>query len=179
MIGFNGRLPTVKTLAVWGLVFLLCATGLTACGGGGGGEASMAIVASEKEVDFDKVIPTGDWEITIAKPPEKLLVMGTGDVVHRAEGIYVIVPVKATNLGEEMEIVPWDQVKVRDAQGREFHAGGVAIHAAYAIPRDIGFSYPVNPGESRETIIVFDVPTDATGLRMTTEETEDTLNLGF
>lgn len=179
MVGFSRRLPTVKCVAVCGLVILLCAAGLTACGDGGGSGEPTPMVASETEVDLGETIPTGDWEIAIARPPEKLLVMGTGDVVLRAEGIYVIVPIEATNLGEEMEIVPWEQVWVRDSQGREFDAGGVGIHAAYAIPRGIGFSYPVNPGESRDTIIVFDVPTDATGLRMTTDETEETLALGF
>ena len=180
MIGFSGRLHTARIIVVWGLVLLLCSAGLTACGGGDD-EASMAIVASEENAEIGKAIRSQAWEVMITRPLEKVRIVGEGDITYQAEGIYVIVPVKVTNLGDELLMIPRELLRLREAQGQEFQATQSAIQVAYILPRSMYLllDSPVDSGETRESVIIYDVPTEARGLKMIMEGTEETLDLGF
>jgi hypothetical protein len=162
------------------LVLLLCAAGLVACGGGDG-EASMRIVASEEKAEIGKAIQFQGWQVMVTKPSEKLKLVGKGEITYQPQGIFVIVFVKVTNLGKELQMIPRDLFRLRDAQGREFEATQSAIQIAYILPRggELLLDSPMDPEESRESIIIYDVPGDATGLMVTMEGTEETLDLGF
>ena len=141
----------------------------------------MPVVASEEEAEIGRAIQSQAWEVMVTKPSEKLSLVGKGDITYRAEGIFVIVFVKVTNLGKELQMIPRELLRLRDAQGREFEATQSAIQIAYILPRgmELLLDSPMASAESRESIIIYDVPTDATGLRMTMEGTEETLDLGF
>lgn len=180
MTAFRWRLSTARIMVVGGVVLLLCGAGLTACGRGGG-EMSMPIVASEEKAEIGKAIRAGDWEVMVTKPSEKLNIVGKGEITYQPEGIFVIVFVKVTNLGKDLQMIPRELLRLRDAQGREFHATKSAIQVAYILPRgmELLLDSPMAPGASRESIIIYDVPMKASGLRMTMEGTEETLDLGF
>lgn len=178
--GFSRCLYAARIMVVWGLVLLLCGAGLTACGGGGD-EESMPVVASEQDAEIGKPIQSQAWEVMITRSAQKLRIVGEGEITYQAEGIYVIVPVKVTNIGEELEMIPRELLRLRDAQGQEFQATQSAIQVAYILPRsmDLLLDSPVASGEARESVIIYDVSTEATGLMMTVEGTEETLDLGF
>jgi len=180
MIGSSGHVSTARIVVIGGLVLLLCAVGLTACGRGGG-RPSMAVVASEEEAEIGKAIQAQAWEVMVTKPSEKLSLVGKGDITYRAEGIYVILPLKVTNLGEEVRMIPRELLRLKDTQGREFEATQSAIQIAYILPKgmELLLDSPMASGVTRESVIIYDVPTDATGLEMTMEGTEETLDLGF
>ena len=180
MIRFSGRLHAAKTMLAWGLVLLLCGASLTACGRGEG-ETSTPVVASQADAEIGKAIRSQAWEATITRPAERLRIVGEGDITYQAEGIYVIVPVKVTNLGEELQMIPRELLRLREAQGQEFEATQSAIQIAYILPRsmDLLLDSPVDSGQARESVIIYDVPAEATGVKMTMEGTEETLEMGF
>ena len=180
---FRRHLFTSKIMILGSLVLLLCSAGLAACGGGGrgGGKASAPIVASEEKAEIGKALKSQGWEIMITKPSEKLKIVGKGDITYQPEGIFVVVFVKATNISKEMQMIPRDLVILRDAQGREFGVTKSAIQIAYILPRgmELLLDSPMAPGASRESVLIYDVPTDATELKLTMKGTEETINLGF
>jgi hypothetical protein len=178
MIGFSGRLHAARIIVVWGLMLLLCGAGLTACGGG---DDEAPAVASEEDADIGKAIRSQAWEAVITRPAQKVRIVGEGDITYQAEGTYVIASVKVTNLGEELQMIPRELLRLRDAQGREYEATQSAVQIAYILPRsmDLLLDSPVDPGEARESVIIYDVPREATGLKMAMEGTEETLDLGF
>ena len=167
-------------VTVAGLVFLLCATGLTACARGAAGTPTPVVAAAEK-AEIGKAVRSGDWEVTLAGPAEKIKVVGEGDITYQAQGTYVVVPIRVTNKGTEMQLIPRTLLRLKDGQDREFEPTTSSIQVAYVLPRGIEplLDSPMAADASRESIIMFDVPTDASGLKLTVAGVEETLGLGF
>jgi len=178
MKGLKARLCPASGVAMAGLALLFCTAGLTACGGGKG---PTAAAASAEKAAIGKTIKAGDWEVTLSGASEKLKIVGKAEITYQAQGTYVIVPVKVKNMGTAMQLLPSTDIELRDAQGRKFPATVSAVQVAYALPRGMGLllDSPVEAGASRESIIIFDVPPDATQLQLALKGTEDRLDLGF
>jgi hypothetical protein len=80
-----------------------------------------------------------------------------------------------------MDVIPRDLVRLRDAEGTEYPATKGAIEIAYVLQKggETILDTPVAPGASREGVIVYDVPSRATGLIVTVEGAEETIVLGY
>jgi hypothetical protein len=178
LTGASGYFSSTRLMAGVGLILLWCIVGLTACGGG---EGSEAVVASAEDVEIGKELQGGDWKVALTKPPEQVKIVGEGDITYQAEGTYIIVFIKVTNSGQALQVVPRELLKVTDGQNQEFSATQSAVQVAYILPRkmELLLDSPLPAGESRESIIIYDVPSDAGGLKLTMTGVDETIDLGF
>lgn len=155
-----------------------CLSILVACGGGSSSEPVTADAAS---VDINKPLQAGDWEIELLKPPEKIKVVGTGDITYQAEGEFLVVFAKVSNHGQAMQVVGRDLFIARDGQGQEYKPVKSAVQIAYVLQHGMepSLDSPLAAGKSRDSVVIFDVSPDATGLTLGLDGTAGTLTLGF
>jgi hypothetical protein len=99
-------------------LILCCLIVLAACGGGGSSSEPMS--ADVEGVEIDTPLQAGDWEVTLLKPPEKIKVVGSGDITYQAEGDFLVVFAKIDNQGQAMQVVGRDLFTVRDGDGQEY-----------------------------------------------------------
>ena len=170
------------------LVLALCVVGLAACGGGGeAGGGKEAILASAEDADVGKVLRSGDWEVELTGPAEKLQMIGkdtgagTAITYQSLEGIYVIVPVRVTNHMKEMDVVPRELLVLVDDQGNRAPACGSTVQMAYVHLREIDplLDSPLAAGATRDTVCLFDVSTEVTGLNLGVKDSTETAAVGF
>lgn len=178
MAGSQHRLSTVGRAVVIAYVLLLWGSSLVGCGGGGGPANEKG---STDKASVGRTIKAGTWEVTLTAVAEKIKVVGKGDITYQAKGVYIVVPLKVSNVGSEMQLLGAEEIAVSDAQGREFRPTVSAVQVAYGLPRgmEIILDSPLAAGASRESIIIYDVPPDATGLQLVLKGSEDRLDLGF
>jgi hypothetical protein len=82
--------------------------------------------------------------------------LGNGAWSSTAQGEYVQVRVTVTNIGDEAQTFSDSSQKLIDAQGRQFDAAtGVAV---MYVPDSEAFLNNINPGNSVNGVLVFDVP---------------------
>lgn len=170
------HLPVTRAWVVAGLaLMLLCAVGITACGGAGD-------QPDPSKADIGKTLESEGWKVTLTGLPEREPVVGTGGITNQAQGIFVIIPLTVVNENEQVLLFPQDLLKLRDTQGREFVPTGSTPQFAYlqAHPdKELLIDSPVLTGGARETILIYDVPKDAKGLIMVVKGVDDTFNLGY
>jgi hypothetical protein len=162
-------------------VFLIacCLSILIACDGG---ESSPGpVTADTQNVDIGIPLQAGDWKVELLKPPEKIKVMGKGDITYQAEGEFLVVFAKVNNHGQVMQVVGRDLFIVRDGKGQEYNPVKSAVQIAYVLQHGMepSLDSPLAAGESRDSVVIFDVPSDATGLTLGLAGTQDILKLGF
>jgi len=167
------------------LVLGLCVLGLVACGGGDG--ETKAAVGSAEDAEIGKAIRSGDWEVELTGPAEKQQMIG-GDVgggtaiTYQAQnGVYVIVPVRVTNHMKEMDVVPRDLLVLVDDQGNQAPACHSTIQVAYVhmFEIDLLLDSPLPAGATRDSVCLFDVSADASGLKLGVKDTTETAAVGF
>ena len=174
---------SVRDVALTGL---LCVFTLVACAAGSDNQGKGPVLSDPEKADIGESIEAENWRLTLLGPSEKLALLGEGQIVYQAEGIFVVVPTKATNTGTEIDLlesgVYGTPVKVRDSQGREFRAVKSAPHVAYEMARgnvDLLFDSPLQAGKSVDGVLIFDVAKDAEGLEMMIGDESGSLRLGF
>ena len=188
----GGRGWAVACLASW-----LCVAVTAACAGDAGptpaGSTSDSAAVGES-------LRATDWVVTLIDAPqlrERVGEMGWQDTVYgegewipegagEAEGMWLICSVELTNDGEEMRMLSGKLLKVTDAQGREFPMTGQSAHfiqiwstEGYAVPDNQILQNPIDAGVTLEGPIIFDVAEDSTGLRLTADGIEESIDLGF
>jgi hypothetical protein len=82
--------------------------------------------------------------------------LGREPFVSTPQGSYVLVRLRVTNVGDEAQMFSGSSQKLRDAQGREFEADSGA--AVLSVPDSESFLNTINPGNSVDGTLVFDVP---------------------
>ena len=82
--------------------------------------------------------------------------LGDGFLRSEAQGSYVLVHVTVTNVGTEAQMFTSANQTLLDAQGREFEADAGA--ALMNVPDSESFLTDINPGNSVDGVLVFDVP---------------------
>jgi len=162
------RAVTVPVTAI-----LLCSVALTACGGG---------KANPNKADIDKTLSAEGWDVTLTAVPETTNVVGETGITYQAKGIYQIVFLRVTNNNDDIMLFPPDLVKLRDAEGNEYPPTSSTAQFAYLQSHsdlDLLIDSPVKPGETRNTLLIFDVPNKAQGLVLVMRGVDDTINLGY
>jgi hypothetical protein len=160
------------------LLIVCCLLVLTACGGG---SSSGPVMADAERVDISKPLQVGDWEIELLKPPEKIKVVGKGDITYQAEGEFLVVFAKVSNHGQVMQVVGRDLFITRDGQGQEYKPVKSAVQVAYVLEHGMepSLDSPLAAGASRDSVVIFDVSPDATDLTLGFDGAEESLKLGF
>ena len=168
----------IRFISILGLIGLWSLFGLTACGGGG----DAGNTAATENVEIGKTISADGWEITVTAPTEKTELIGEGQIVYQSEeGTFIVVFVKATNNTSVLQVVPRDLFLVVDSQGREYEATKSAIQVGYGLQTGmtILLDAPMKVGETRESLLTYDLPTDASELKLTIKGTDQAIALGF
>lgn len=178
--GLSGLTVLARSLVA--LVLLLGAAGLAACGGLGE-EATPEVAAGD--ADVGKVVEVDDWQVELLGPAEKAKIIGTGSYTYQADGIYLIVPVKVTNLGADIRMMPRDLMKAVDGQGKAYNAvagSKMIAHLLVVGNQEVLVDNPFTEAGGRnvrESIIMFDVPEGASGFVLTLMGSEETFKVGF
>ena len=164
---------------VMGLMVFCCLLVVAACGGGSGGGGPE--VAAAENVDTGQPLQAGDWTIELTKPPEKTKIVGEGDITYQADGSFLLVFADVTNGGDAMEMVGRNLFVVKDGQGEAYVPVKSAVQVAYVLQHGLepSLDSPLGAGKTRESVIIFDVPIDASDLVFSIDGADETLNLGF
>jgi len=100
----------------------------------------------------------GKFEFTVTAVEPGVARVGDELLGVDAQGQFVLVHVTVTNIGDEAQMFDASSQKLFDAQGREHSAdstAGIYLGDANSFLNDI------NPGNSIEGVVIFDVPVDA------------------
>ena len=164
------------TLMAFVLVLLASMLGLSACGGGGDKPTTS-------QADLNKPVKVDIWQITLKGLPEKDNVIGGSGISHESEkGTFVVIPAEVINKGTDITLFPSDLVYLKDAQGRDWPLTSSTAQFTYMQTHsnyDILMDSPVPGGQTRNTVLIFDVATDATGMYMIFHGYPDTLKIGY
>ena len=98
----------------------------------------------------------------------------------------MVCPVRVTNNGGELRMLPWKLFVVTDEQGRHFAMTNKPAHIIHIWSMERWMSddhqliqNTLDVAESREGPLLFDVSEDSTGLRLTADGIEASIDLGF
>ncbi|GEL18376.1 DUF4352 domain-containing protein [Pseudonocardia asaccharolytica] len=100
----------------------------------------------------------GSFAFTVTKVEPGVKTLGDGFLKSTAQGHYVLVHLTVTNIGKDAQMFSGGNQKLLDAQGREFDADTGA--AVMNLPDSQSFLNNINPGNSVNGTVVFDMPTD-------------------
>lgn len=115
---------------------------------------SPAAKPKAKVPGIGDTVRDGDLEFTVTKIATKSRV-GDDFLNKTAQGKFLLVHVRVTNIGDNAQTLSGERQTMIDSQGREFSADtGAAMYLGDAKT----FWEEINPGNSVDGIVVFDVP---------------------
>lgn len=123
---------------------------------GAGAEAPPA--PEEAAPGIGTAVRDGKFEFTVTAVEPGVASVGDEFLSVDAQGQFVLVHVTVTNVGDAAQMFDASSQKLFDAQGREHSAdstAGIYLGDANSFLNDI------NPGNSIQGVVVFDVPADA------------------
>jgi hypothetical protein len=141
-------------------------SGLTETGDGKpspGSAAADEAEAEPKPADEPKTAGLGDpvrdgkLEFTVTKIETGVSEIGDEYFGKEAQGQFLLVHVKVENIGDEAQTFFGENLTALDADDREFSAD---TEAAIYLDESNSFINEINPGNTVEGIVVFDVPKD-------------------
>lgn len=100
----------------------------------------------------------GKFEFTVTEVQPGVTEIGDEYFGEQAQGQFVLVRLTASNIGDEAQTLFGDNQTLVDEQGREHSANTMA--ALYLDDNDT-FANEINPGNTVQGTIVFDIPVDA------------------
>lgn len=179
----RGRAIAGMVLSVIGLlVGVGIANALATGGGDGAGGAPTGIVQEQEaadgesatsdespttagdEPDAEAALPgvgdpvrDGKFEFTVMKVEPGVKEIGDEFLSQEAQGQFVLVHLTVENIGNESQYFDGNNVVAFDAKNREFAAD---TEAAIYLDDSNSFLNEINPGNSVEGVVVFDVPAD-------------------
>ncbi|WP_433287806.1 DUF4352 domain-containing protein [Pseudonocardia sp. CA-142604] len=98
----------------------------------------------------------GSFAFVVTKVETGVEQLGKGILASEPQGAYTLVRVTVTNIGDEAQLFNGSTQKLIDAQGREFDADSGA--AVMSVPDSESFLNNINPGNSVNGVVVFDLP---------------------
>ncbi|GAA3809764.1 DUF4352 domain-containing protein [Cellulomonas soli] len=170
-----------KVLTTFGAV-VVAIIAIGALGGGGGSEdvptaaapasstdgqdPAEAAAPAEAEAPAEEPAPgigtpvrDGKFEFTVTGIEPGVSRVGDDMLGKDAQGQFLLVHLTVTNIGDEAQYFDGSSQKLLDAQGRTHSADSAA--AIYLGDAD-SFLNQINPGNTVDGTVVFDVPADAT-----------------
>jgi hypothetical protein len=122
-------------------------------------EDKAAEKPAEKPADttpgLNTAVRDGKFEFTVTGVETGLKSVGSGYSESAAQGQFVLVHVTVSNIGDRSQSFYDDDQKLLDSSGKQFSADSMA-----AIDLGAETWAKINPGNSIDTILVFDVPAD-------------------
>lgn len=114
--------------------------------------------APEGAPGIGDAVEDGKFEFTVTGVETGVAEVGDEYLNEQAQGQFVLVHLTVSNIGDRAQMLDGTNQKLVDTQGREHSAdGSAAIYLG-----DTGtFLNDINPGNSVEGTVVFDIPADA------------------
>ena len=183
------------------LVTCLCVAILAACGGEGD---PMAKVVTSDSADVGKSLRAEGWVVTLFEQPRQRKQVGSVEgafpggsesdhfvaagfsSMPEAEGMWLILPIELTNESGDLAMLSIRLLTVVDDQGREASLAGITVHSPHIWSEERWMKEEnqlmqvvMYDAEVRQGPLIYDVPEDATGLKLVMQGTDDTVDLGF
>ncbi|MBE3011710.1 DUF4352 domain-containing protein [Microbispora sp. NEAU-D428] len=105
------------------------------------------------------LVKDGKFAFKVTKVEKGLSQVGEGFTAHEAQGQYVLVHLTVKNIGDEAQMFTDSAQKLIDAKGRTFDADS---GAAIWLQDSNAFLENINPGNSVNGLLLFDVPKNLT-----------------
>ena len=115
--------------------------------------------AEEPAPGIGAAVRDGKFEFTVTSIEPGLTRVGDDMLGKDAQGQFLLVHLTVTNIGDEAQYFDGSSQKLLDAQGRTHSADSAA--AIYLGDAE-SFLNQINPGNTVEGTVVFDIPADAT-----------------
>ena len=195
-------------LGLLALVVVLSVTSCGGQGGGQEAASEQQAVTAEN-AEIGKTLEGEIWKVTLLDAPVQMKKIGgdvgidprgienyipgfevdgrhlTDDDIT-ATGVYIAIPIEIENTTDEPQMVTRAMLKIVDAEGQEHvfaqnlqHMVCVWINERWMDDSHLIVPSVPDAGEVRQGPLVFDVPEDATGLKLVMEGADDTIDLGF
>ncbi len=159
-----------KFLKIVGFIILgLIVIGIIGSAGKKGGTSSTSNTTPQTKVEAAKIgetVQDGDLAFT-ATSVTTANSLGNTYTSSKAQGIFYVVTLKIENKGKETKTIDSSMITLTDDQGRKFDRSieGQTAKGLSQGKVDL-FLQQVQPGLSVTGDIVFDIPKDATGLKL-------------
>lgn len=119
------------------------------------------------EYGIGDAVTADGWEITVNKVEDGVSSVGSEYLNTEAQGQFVTVSLSVKNTKSSPEYFFEDNIKLGDDKGNTYSSDSEA--GIYADEDSILFLEEINPGNTAEGVLVFDVPEDVTPDRLTFE----------
>ena len=123
--------------------------------------------AEQKTGKIDETISVGNFSYKVQKA-EQAQSVGNQYIKHDAPGVYEVVSLTLRNNDKESRYADSNMFKLMDNQGRSFVVSTEAT-SAYSIANDNQYDLflkQANPGLEINGVLIFDIPQDASGLKL-------------
>ena len=190
-----------RSWAVVCLVGWLCVAVTTACAGEGD---PMAKVSMSDSADVGKSLRAQGWVVTLIEQPQQRKQVGSVEgafpggsesdhfvaagfsSMPEAEGMWLILGIELTNESGDLAMLSIKLLTVVDDQGREASLEGITVHSPHIWSEERWMKEEnqliqvvMYDEEVRQGPLIYDVPEDATGLKLVMQGTDETIDLGF
>lgn len=126
----------------------------------GAQEPSSDAPEPEQQAKVGEPVRDGKFEFVVSDVQTGVTTIGPELIAEQAQGQYVIVNMTVTNIGDKAQSYSSSNAKLIDAQDREFSSDAWAS-SLVADTTASGIYDEINPGNSAQVAVVFDVPVDA------------------
>ena len=110
-------------------------------------------------------VAADDWELTVESVEDGVSSVGDDFLGAEAQGQFVQVAMSVKNTGSDPNFFFEDDIKLADDEGNTYSADSEA--GIYAVEDNILFLEEINPGNTAEGVLVFDVPDDVDANQLT------------
>ncbi|MGH3730448.1 MAG: DUF4352 domain-containing protein [Micromonosporaceae bacterium] len=160
------------------LLCLVCGGGiaLLMSGGDSGGNGAPGVDdtgTTEKPAKVGEPVRDGKFEFVVKKVQCGVNEVGDEDFGEQAQGQFCLVTLSVKNIGDEAQPFADSDQKAFGANGKEYSADSDAGLVANENPDT--FFADINPGNTLDGVVVFDIPADA---ELATIELHDSLASG-
>lgn len=124
----------------------------------GSAEDESAEDSAETSHGIGDTVAADDWEITVESVEDGVSSVGDDFLGAEAQGQFVQVAMSVKNTGSDPNFFFEDDIKLADDEGNTYSADSEA--GIYAVEDNILFLEEINPGNTAEGVLVFDVPDD-------------------
>lgn len=159
-----------KRHKILSVILALIVIGVVASAAGGGSKSSTGPSSNKQETKTEAKAETAKIGVAVRDGKFEFVVksikcgeasVGTNQYLTKtAQGQYCLMSVSVKNIGNEKQSLFSANQKLLDAASKEYSADDTAT--LYAAPQGSSWYSDINPGNSVEGTIVFDVPKDVT-----------------
>lgn len=164
--GFLARhkfLTFLGALIVVVIAIVVVNSGSSSSGGGSATAGGSGATTSQKSAaGIGAPVRDGKFEFVVTAVDPGKSTIGTAPLDRTAQGQFVLVHISVRNIGSKQQMFDQSSQKMIDQQGRQLSPDTTS--GIYVDPNN--FLAQINPGNSVQGVLVFDIPKDATPTKL-------------